>query len=193
MKISKHITLASTIFVSAIASSLVFSNSASAQSTQAKTQVNFDVQPFVRLYYKDAVNVMLKPNASKGADAIGQKSVEIAATYGPDSGVNGGGDAAVNVNTNNYMGKIELKNFWAVQSISQKGTVVKLEVSEPTAKHSDQDSSMNVMSIDGGGEFEPTGLANAQYGNATMGVDMSKARHSGKYTGATITITAENF
>lgn len=189
MTIIKQTALSAAVLSAAIASGTVFSSAADAQTASATTNVNFKVNPFVRLYYKDTVNITVSPKPE--SEAIGQKDFSMDATYNPDSALTGEGDVALNANTANASGKITLKNFWAVQSIATKSTEVTWEVKESTAKHKDQPSSIKV-SGSGKEVFDPTGLAGVKYGDATLDVDLKETKHAGDYTGATVVISATN-
>jgi hypothetical protein len=186
---AKHIALSTVVLSAAVVSSAIFSNSASA--AEGNTNINFQVNPFVRLYYKDTVNITLNPN-NKDESVVDKDAAEISAQYSPDDGVSGGSKVGINVINSNAKGQITLDAFWAVQSIADKGTRVTMKVAQSVANH-DSGDTIEIIGVKGDAEFEPTGLANAQYGDAVLDVDMSNAKHAGAYSGGIIYISAENF
>jgi hypothetical protein len=186
---AKHIVLSTVVLSAAVVSSAIFSNSASA--AEGKTNINFQVNPFVRLYYKDTVNITLDPK-NKDEAVVDKEAAEISAQYSPDESVTGDGDVGIKANTSNAKGQITLKNFWAVQSIADEGTSVTMKVAESVAKH-DSGDTIEITGVKGDAAFKPTGLASAQFGEAVLDVDMSNAKRAGAYTGGIIYISAENF
>lgn len=195
-KIRKRIAATAAVFTTALSMSAAFSASASAQTATAKTNIKFKVQPFVRLYYRENVNINISPTASSTKVKPGG-TVKIDATYDPVNGVTGSGDAKVKADKLATKGNVQLTNFWAVHSIANNGTKVSLKVADDTACHNRfKTSCIKVTGVTPkNSKFDPTGLKQAKFGDATLSLDIGDVTHSGNYTsdGAAIEISATNF
>lgn len=173
-------------------------------SASGQTALNVKVPEMLILHYFNKVDLSLSASDLTGLIGTELPSGDEGATTASGFSVD------LEITPTDYSSQftaavLTLKNAWAVRAINKSGaanTSLKIEVTGATVALADStadiditDGKVSTQGVTGASaiDFAAPGFSNPTKGDVILTLDLSNATVAGDYTGATFTLTAENF